>query len=115
MNYVSIIKFVKRILGFNCLVFLFACHSAKEVQKSTTVSLPSKVMAVRVTVKDSRSLDGCEFLLIKENGEQLQAINLPDSVMIDHMELFVTFVVEKSMSTCMAGQIVRLTGIRKNQ
>ena len=63
---------------------------------------------VPVTVVDYKNLDGCEYLLVKENGEKLQAVNLADSLKKDQLKLWIRYVPEKGMGICMAGEMIRL-------
>lgn len=66
-----------------------------------------------MSVIDARSLDGCGFLLEDKSAVRYQPINLPDSVSIDGLKIFVLFVNEKNlMTTCMGGKLIRITDIK---
>ena len=85
-------------------------RTAKENEKEFTAPVNGKF--IPVTVTDFSGLDGCTFLLLKENGEKLQPVNLPDSLQKDKLRIRITFVPEHAMGICMAGQMVRITGIQ---
>jgi hypothetical protein len=55
-------------------------------------------------------LDGCNFLLKLDSGKRLEAIGLPEELKQENMQVWIKYVPNKDvMSTCMAGDIVKLT------
>lgn len=102
---------VMRILYMLLLVCIAAC-----AQRSQIKSEPAKTGVekyIPVTVIDYRNLDGCDFLLVKENGERLQPLNLADSLKKEGLKIRITYTIEESMGICMAGKMVRITRVLK--
>ena len=66
-----------------------------------------------VIVRDFSGLDGCAFLLVKDDSTRFEVVNFPDSLKVDGKELYVrTAHVKDFMSICMGGKPVRLVEAR---
>ncbi len=107
--------YLVRLSGIFLLGTWMACGSASRTALEKGPGSPPVLVKgkfIPVTVTDYSGLDGCSFLLIKENGEKLQPVNLPDSLKRDQLRIRITFVPESAMGICMAGQMVRITGVQ---
>ncbi|MEM9885752.1 MAG: hypothetical protein AAF849_07665 [Bacteroidota bacterium] len=62
-------------------------------------------------VKDFSGLDGCNFLIVLENGDKLQPMEVVDNFeWKDGQRITFSYeLVPDAMSTCMAGKIVKVT------
>ena len=103
-------KTMFRISLFMSLLILFSCKTKKVVETNTNTSCTTIAM-----VKDYTGLDGCQFLLVLENGEKwLPAkVNDKDFVFKDNQKIkFGYIVLEDMMSICMSeNKSVELTCI----
>jgi hypothetical protein len=70
---------------------------------------------IHVTVKDYRDLDGCQFLLVLENGEKLQPQQMDEKYKVDSIMLYIKYKKIDGMSICMAGTLVELTDVKPVQ
>jgi hypothetical protein len=105
--------FFRKIKWYLMICFFSAC--AKKTATTVTVNeKPDKYAGyIPVMVKDYKKLDGCEFLLIRENGEKLQPVNLPDSLKRDGINIRILFKPENKAGICMAGKMILLTDVIK--
>jgi hypothetical protein len=83
------------------------CTSSKRVVADESEMLNKKF--VPVTVKNSSSLDGCSFLLVKDSLTSFEPVEFPDSLKVDGLKLWIKFNVANQVSICMAGQSIKLT------
>lgn len=66
-------------------------------------------------VFDASGLDGCQFLIRTDDGQQLQPVNLDSSFEKDGTKIeFKAELVTDMMSICMAGPMVRILDIKKD-
>lgn len=82
------------------------CKTFKEKSKPEGETKPINPKNTFVTVVDMRNLDGCGFVLRNEDETLLIPINMPDSLKVINLKLFVNYSEVKSISTCMAGKLV---------
>ena len=97
-----------RIVSILLLFVLSSCAPGKEM-KSTEIP-PGFIV---VTIRDFSGLDGCGFLLVKDDSTRFEVVNFPDSLKQNGREVLVlTAPVKDFMSICMSGRPVRLVEAR---
>jgi hypothetical protein len=104
---------MKILILFTVVVFS-ACSAGKQ---SAPVSLEKETMQnlkySPVTVIDRRNLDGCDFMLQMTDSSFLEPINLPDSVRINGLKLWLLFHTAKDrVSICMSGKIIIIDDLK---
>ncbi len=97
------------------IVFIFSistittgCKTSKENSKPESETKAHNPKNIFVTVVDMRRLDGCGFVFRKEDETLLIPVNMPDSLNIINLKLYVNCTEVKRMSTCMAGKLVEI-------
>jgi len=116
--------------SFYLLVFsgmlLFSCKNKKHVASKNTVVVQNtnKYKDYKKGTVTKFDVDGCSFIITIQDENQsdptipedrLIAVNLEDQYKQDGLKIWIMYVPEKqeSLSTCMAGEIVRITAIEK--
>jgi hypothetical protein len=100
------------------LLILTLVVIACKTQTGTGIMTPQEATGkgyTLVTVKDYRDLDGCQYLLVLENGEKLQPQQLDEKFKTDSTKLYVKYKKIEGMSICMAGMMVELTDVKPAQ
>ena len=95
-------KSLKSILFFLLLVFCVSCETVSDMEKAT--------------LRDLTRLDGCSWVLEKQDGTRLEPINLSKFQNNVHMEngqkVWVKYTEVGAASICMVGPTVELVEIR---
>jgi hypothetical protein len=90
------------------LVFEIACSKHRAVVKSSNFADYIKATVIEWKV------DGCDWMLELDEPNKIQPINLSNDFKKDGLKVWIKYSVEKgAVSTCMAGQIVKLVDIQK--
>jgi hypothetical protein len=92
---------------FNILIFMSCHEKITQSENGTDQKVPSGKFLM-VKVKDGHGLDGCGFLLEREDGTKFEPVNLADSLKADGKKIRIKYVKEKTMGICMAGERIRL-------
>lgn len=89
---------------------------AKKHEQPINKQSPPKEDFVKAIVKDFRGLDGCEFVLLLENGKQLIPSKLNSDYKIQDLPVLIKYKkAEGMMGICMAGEIVEIIDIKKDE
>lgn len=101
---------MKTEMWFNVIVCvaLFGCNAPK--QNAEAVKQEDAGM-INATVIDLRELDGCGFILQLNDSVRLIPLNLADSLMVNNLELKISFKQINKPNICMAGKTVELTAV----
>lgn len=105
-------------LKFFIVVILIGSFSSCKMQRQVSHEETAKeadyalLKYSEFTVIDNSGLDGCAFMLKGMNNIFLEPVNLPDSLRIDKLKLWIKFVPAKGHSVCMAGELITITDIR---
>ena len=93
---------------FSISIITAGCKTSKENSRPESETKSPNTKNIFVTVVDMRSLDGCGFVFRREDETLLIPVNMPDSLKVINLKLYVNCSEVKSMSTCMAGKLVEL-------
>lgn len=99
---------------FGTLLFLLfvSCKTTQEENSAVSPSGSVPKGYVTATIKQI-ALDGCNWMLVLENQQQLEPVNLADSLKINELPVLVNYVPAPGPSICMAGQRIRIIDIKK--
>ena len=105
-------KYISIIILF---ISFSACKAQDKPQQQTASEKKSDYVKLNVvTVIDNRDLDGCKFMLMKEDSSMLNPLNLADSLQVSGLRLGVTYhEIRNAVSVCMAGKAIELDIIKK--
>ena len=100
------------------LLILGGCHpktsNVSNEQKGTNKE--NNTGYEKLTVKDLTGLDGCTFVLIKQDGKKLEPMNLPDEFRKDGIKVLVKYTVKRdAISICMVGSMVEVSDIKMDK
>lgn len=104
--------FVMLLFALSTLGFISCCQkkaSSTETEKKNVQVDYSKEGYVHAKVFHY-DLDGCNLMLKLDNDKKLEVVGMPEDLKYEGIEVWIKFVPAKDvMSTCMAGQLVRIT------
>ena len=102
MHYFYKNKFLKSILFILLLVFCVSCQTRMDMEKAT--------------LRDLTGLDGCSWVLEKQDGNQLEPVNLLEFQnkfdLQDGQKVWIQYNEVGSASICMVGPTIDLLEIR---
>ena len=97
-------------VGFHLIALFVGCS-----QKHTPATGATDIGYTKATVIDSRELDGCTFLLELPDGTKLEPTNLPDAFKKHNLAVKIKYIPNKEVvSICMAGKMITITDIKKD-
>ncbi|MES2397571.1 MAG: hypothetical protein V4549_16295 [Bacteroidota bacterium] len=106
-------------LLFVCLVFismLQSCFLFPNVKSTHTASDPDNHEQngfVKATIINY-TLDGCNFMLLLEDGKKMEPVNLSEEFKKDNIKVWIKYQHYKGNSICMAGEMVTVTAIEND-
>jgi hypothetical protein len=108
---------MKNSMSFGCLflLLLLLLVGCKTRSGGTEIKNEENYIAekfILVSVKDLRTLDGCEYIFETKNGEKLQPVNLSDTLKKDGLQIWIKYQPENSAGICMTGTMIRITEVK---
>lgn len=96
-------------------IALSSCKGKKEaVSKEIVTTTTNKYENHNKGTVTKFDVDGCSFLITLESGKRLNPINLDDEFKKEGLKIFITYISQNDiMTTCMAGEVVKITDIVK--
>ena len=96
-------------------ICFYGCAGRNKVDKSV-IPTADWSKYEKLTVVDMRSLDGCGFLLAKNESTLLNPLNLPDSLSKNGKVIWVKYILRNDkMTTCMSGKTIQIEDVKLMQ
>lgn len=106
-------------LLFVCLVFISMLQSCflflgvKSTHTASDQDTHEQSGFVKATIINY-TLDGCNFMLLLEDGKKLEPVNFSEEFKKDNIKVWIKYQHYKGTSICMAGEMVTVTAIETN-
>lgn len=102
-----------QIMKWNVLPMLLLFAMCNPAENNSGPLVDGQMMTERLTVVNKTGLDGCGFLLLRQDSTLLEPVNLAVDYQKDLLLLDVSYrLLDDRMSTCMAGNIVEITEVK---